>query len=180
MTRKPQISPDEAAEFRDAVGAIAELPRSNRAKTRRPTPSSRPRQSQKDEREVITHLLDHPIEPMMLETGDEVEYRQDGVQLSIMRKLRRGQYARQDELDLHGMTVAQAREQVIAFLGHARAHNMRCVRVIHGKGLRSTQRGPVLKPRVSLWLRQRKEVLAYCSATLAEGGTGAVYVLLRR
>ncbi|MGH8453391.1 MAG: Smr/MutS family protein, partial [Nevskiales bacterium] len=143
-------------------------------------PSPHPRQTEQDEREVMEQLLDHPIDPAMLETGDEIEYRQDGVQLSVMRKLRRGQYARQAELDLHGLTVVQAREQLAVFLTRAAARDLRCVRVIHGKGLRSSQRGPVLKPKVAHWLRQRREVLAYCSASPMEGGSGAVYVLLRR
>ncbi len=179
MSKKPSVSIEEAELFRETVGSIAPLPRAQRLKPQRPKLSPRPRQTERDEREVISHLLDHPLDPDMLETGDELEYRQDGVQLSVMRKLKRGQYACQSELDLHGLVVAQAREQVVAFLDRARSRGQRCVRIIHGKGLRSSPRGPVLKLKVANWLRLRHEVLAYCSARPVDGGTGAVYVLLR-
>jgi DNA-nicking Smr family endonuclease len=179
MNKKASVSAEEAELFRETIGTIAPLPRSQRRKPQRPKLSPRPRQTERDEREVITQLLDHPIDPAMLETGDELEHRQDGVQLSVMRKLKRGQYACQAELDLHGLVVAQARQEVVVFLERTRAQGLRCVRIIHGKGLRSSQRGPILKMKVANWLRQRQEVLAYCSARPVDGGTGAVYVLLR-
>jgi DNA-nicking Smr family endonuclease len=180
MNRKPDISPEDATLFRDAVGAVAPLPRGGRVTPRRSPPSTRPRQSEADERAVMDSLLDQAPDPATLETGDELEFRQNGVQLSVMRKLRRGQYARQAELDLHGLNLAQARARLAGFLLQAQARSLRCVRIIHGKGLRSPSGAPVLKPQVASWLRRRKDVLAYCSAMPAEGGSGALYVLLRR
>jgi DNA-nicking Smr family endonuclease len=96
----------------------------------------------------------------------------------VLRKLRRGQYRVQAELDLHGLTVPEAKEELRAFLADALEHHIRCVRVIHGKGLRSGHRGPVLKGVVSNVLRRVGPVLAYVSARHVDGGTGAVYVLL--
>lgn len=180
MTKKTAISPEDATLFRNTVGPIAPLQARDSRPPQRRVASPRALMREKDEREVIDHLLDHPIDPTMLETGDELEYRQNGVQLLVMRKLRRGQYACQAELDLHGLTVQQARPRVAVFLEHARRQNLRCVRIIHGKGLRSRQQGPVLKGKVATWLQHRSEVLAYCSARPVDGGTGALYVLMRR
>jgi len=179
MTKKAVISPEDAALFRDAVAKVSRLSSRNRIPPAVHPPSPVPRFSQADEQEVLKQLLDLPAESSLLESGDELEYRHDGVQVSILRKLRRGQYARQAELDLHGMTAAQAKVEVVAFLKHCQMHSLRCVRIIHGKGLRSAGSGPVLKQKLANWLRQRQEVLAYCSARQVDGGTGAVYVLLR-
>ncbi len=137
-------------------------------------------QREKDDRDVMEHLLDHPLDPSLLDASDEHEYRQNGVQLMVMRKLKRGQYVRQDELDLHGLTAVQARASMDTFIRQSREKGLRCVRVIHGKGLRSSQRGPVLKPKVASYLRQREDVMAFCSARPADGGSGATYVLLKR
>jgi DNA-nicking Smr family endonuclease len=107
-------------------------------------------------------------------------YARPGLQRTVMRRLRRGDYRIGAELDLHGMTADAARGELARFLREAIGRELRCVRIIHGKGLGSEGRGPVLKPRVARWLRQRDDVLAYCSARPADGGTGALYVLLRR
>lgn len=128
----------------------------------------------------MDHLLDPPGDTPWQDAGEELEFRQPGVQLAVMRKLRRGQLACQAELDLHGLSLAQARQQLSAFLAQVSARGLRCVRVIHGKGLRSSPRGPVLKPNVARWLQQRQEILAYCSARPVDGGSGALYVLLRK
>ncbi len=179
MNRKSDISPEDTALFRDAVDGIVRLPASERKPRRTPAPSARPLQSEHDQRAVMESLLDHPLELDSLETGEALEFRQHGVQLSVMRKLRRGQYTRQAELDLHGLSVAQARAGLAAFLARARRHNFRCIRVIHGKGLRSRNGQSVLKPKVASWLRHCQDVLAYCSAIPADGGGGALYVLLK-
>jgi len=99
----------------------------------------------------------------------------------VMKKLRNGYYSIQAELDLHGMTVAQAREALTEFVADAvDAHQSCCVRIIHGKGRRTATDAPVLKPLVSSWLRQRRNIMAFNSCKPAHGGTGAVYVLLRQ
>lgn len=103
-----------------------------------------------------------------------------GLQESLLRKLRRGRLAVGGELDLHGMNASEALRAVGQFIAEARRRDIRCVRIIHGKGRWSVDNRPVLKGRVDRWLRQRHDVLAFCSAPAALGGTGAVHVLLRR
>ena len=102
-----------------------------------------------------------------------------GVQHKLLRKLRRGQLPPDDDIDLHGLTVAEARLRLADFLLHAGGRRLRCVRVIHGKGFSSPGMRPVLKPAVRAWLRQDDRVLAYATALPRDGGGGAVYVLLR-
>lgn len=168
---------DESALFRSAVGNVAHVPNPRRTPSQA-TPSPKPQMREADERAVIDELLDTPPPPD-IETGDELVYAREGVQHRVLKKLRRGQYRCQDELDLHGMVVNDARETFAAFLQEAVAAGYGCVRIIHGKGNRSGHRGPVLKTRVAGWLRQRDEVLAFSSTPANDGGTGAVYVLLR-
>jgi DNA-nicking Smr family endonuclease len=96
-----------------------------------------------------------------------------------MRRLRRGLYPIEDELDLHGLNQTAARDQLAGFIAQSRDRGCRCVRIIHGKGYRSGARGPVLKTAVNLWLRRHMHVTAFVSARALDGGAGAVYVLLR-
>lgn len=131
-----------------------------------------------DERVVLAESL-APISPEH-ETGEEQAFCRAGVSPSIFRKLRRGRLAVEDEYDLHGMTVAQAKEYLHDCLADARRRQRRCVRVIHGKGKGSGQRGPVLKIKVNAWLRNWTDVVAFCSARPVDGGTGALYVLLKK
>jgi DNA-nicking Smr family endonuclease len=109
-----------------------------------------------------------------------LSHRRPGVPASVLRELRRGDYPIEAELDLHGMTVTQAKRALHGFLANALARHLGCVRIIHGKGLRSGSDGPVLKTTVNGVLRKTAAVLAYVSARPADGGTGAVYVLLAR
>ena len=106
-------------------------------------------------------------------------FRKGGVQNSVMRKLQRGQFPLSDELDLHGCTLKQAFGLLNRFLPQARRERMCCIRIIHGKGLRSRDQAPVLKPNVAAWLRDNEMVLAYAPALPRDGGDGALYVLLR-
>jgi DNA-nicking Smr family endonuclease len=99
--------------------------------------------------------------------------------MQTLRRLRRGHWVIQDELDLHGHTTAEARTAVAAFLQACLRDAVRCIRIIHGKGLRSKNREPILKTKVANWLRQREEVLAFCQARPTDGGSGAVIVLLK-
>ena len=113
-------------------------------------------------------------------TGDTaLSFQRAGVRTDVMRRLRRGLYPVDDELDLHGLTQSAARNQLADFLAHSRGGGLRCVRIIHGKGYRSGARGPVLKIAVNLWLRRHMDVMAFVSARAIDGGAGAVYVLLR-
>jgi DNA-nicking Smr family endonuclease len=115
-----------------------------------------------------------------LQPGDELAFRSSGVSELVLRRLRRGQYHIDDEIDLHGCTLAQALPQLQQFLADARSRGITCVRIIHGKGLRSGNRGPVLKNSVNAQLRRSEGVLAFASARPPAGGTGATLVLLAR
>ena len=135
-----------------------------------------------DEAEVMQQLFDPSpewLDDYEAASGESLSYRHDGVQITTLRKLRRGQYRLEAELDLHGQTVAMAKQSLTAFLADCAERGHKCVRIIHGKGNRSGQRGPVLKASVDYWLRQRQNVLAFCSARPVDGGTGALMVLLR-
>lgn len=114
-----------------------------------------------------------------IETGDTLSWHKPGLQKSVLRKLRRGQYAVQDELDLHGLNQTQAKQTVAHFLLHALDNDFSCLRIVHGKGNRS-EYGPVLKRAIGGWLIKRQEVLAFASTPSHDGGTGAIYVLLTR
>ena len=113
-------------------------------------------------------------------TGDgTLSFQRAGVRIQVMRRLRRGLYPIDDELDLHGLSQAAARSELADFIARSRDGGSRCVRIIHGKGYRSGARGPVLKTAVNLWLRRHMDVMAFVSARAIDGGAGAVYVLLR-
>ena len=139
-----------------------------------------PEQRLRDERAALADSLsDHITWDIGLETGEELVYLRNGLSPQTLRKLRRGHWVIQDELDLHGHTAVEARELLVAFLNACLHHGARCVRIIHGKGLRSKNREPVLKTKVANWLIQRDEVLAFCQARQTDGGGGAVMVLLK-
>jgi DNA-nicking Smr family endonuclease len=108
-----------------------------------------------------------------------LSFQRAGVRIQVMRRLRRGLYPIDGELDLHGLTQSAARNQLADFIARSRDSGLRCVRIIHGKGYRSGARGPVLKTAVNLWLRRHMDVMAFVSARAIDGGTGAMYVLLR-
>ncbi|MCW8847377.1 MAG: Smr/MutS family endonuclease [Sedimenticola sp.] len=115
-----------------------------------------------------------------LETGEELEFHRPGVQNRLFQELRRGKMPPESMLDLHGLRVIEARKALASFLAHAIRHRLRVVQIIHGKGSRSEDQQPILKQKINQWLRQRDEVLAFCSAPRFDGGTGAAYVLLSR
>lgn len=146
-------------------------------KTRKPIAN----QKQLDEREVMDSLLSDNFEPEIdIESGEELFFTRPGLQRRVLRKLKRGHFVIEAELDLHRMKISEAREQIAVFLVQARQEGRRCVRIVHGKGLGSKDKLPVLKGKINAWLQQKDEVLAFCSALPRDGGTGAVYVLLKR
>ena len=121
-----------------------------------------------------------PHDYAVIETGEELLFVRPGLRASTVRKLRRGQYATQAELDLHGLRVPDAHTLLKQFLRDCRLQDKRCVRIVHGKGLGSEGKIPVLKGKLNVWLRRHRDVLAFCSARPNDGGTGAVYVLLKK
>jgi DNA-nicking Smr family endonuclease len=179
MTRRREISAEDRALFRAHVGAVRQV-RADRADSppRRPPPV--PRQRLADEEKVIDDLSTLDFDPGDIETGEELLFRGPGLRDRQFRRLRRGQYRVDGHLDLHGFTAEAARAAVAAFLTVSRREGKRCVRIVHGKGRGSRNGRPVLKTRIHHWLRQRADVLGFCSALPPDGGTGAVYVLLRK
>lgn len=170
---------DDEQLFRAAMRKVRPL-RVDRVLPPRRRPAPRPRQTELEEQRVLRDMLSDPIDPSELETGEESHFQRAGLQQAVLRRLRRGQYAVEAELDLHGLTADQAREALAGFLLECRTRGRRCVRVIHGKGRGSPGRRPVLKLKVDHWLRQWDDVLAFCTARPVDGGSGALYVLLRR
>jgi DNA-nicking Smr family endonuclease len=165
--------------FRRTVGKVKRL-RHDTVTHAGPRPAPIPRQRLNDERAVIAEMAAGLYDHAEIETGDELHFRRPGLQHGVYRNLRRGQYAVEGHIDLHGLTVPEAKAALLGFLRAAAALGRRCVRVVHGKGHGSRGRQPVLKGKVNLWLRQLDVVLAFCSTRPVDGGTGAVYVLLRR
>ncbi|MEW6166297.1 MAG: Smr/MutS family protein [Pseudomonadota bacterium] len=172
------VDEDDLALFRQATRDVRPIAPPARAVLARSRPEPRARSREADDLEVLREMLLEP-DPELLEHGETLQYRAQGVQDGVLRRLRRGHYRLDGELDLHGCNREQARRALTRFLDDAHNADRRCVRVIHGKGNRSPNSGPVLKLLLDSWLRRRKDVLAYCSARPVDGGTGAVYVLLR-
>lgn len=169
---------DDGALFRRVVGKVKPVVGGRRVEPKRRKPKPTPRSRIADERAVLAESLLPPPIDADIESGEGHEYKRPGVQDAVLRKLRRGHYRVDAELDLHGLTRDKAHAELTAFLAGARGYQARCVRIIHGKGHNSGNRGPVIKQSVRSWLR-RSEVLAYCSAPQAQGGSGATLVLLR-
>jgi DNA-nicking Smr family endonuclease len=171
---------DDADAFREAVQGAEPLKAPSRVAHAKPKPAPVPVQTQRDEQAALADSLSTEIaEEIHLDIGEELSYRRDGIPADSLRKLRRGTWAVQDHLDLHGLTTDEARPLLAAFLGQAVKRGLRCVRIVHGKGYRSAGGTPVLKRKVAGWLAQRDEVLAYVQARPEDGGGGAVLVLLR-
>jgi DNA-nicking Smr family endonuclease len=171
---------DDARLFRNAIGRVRPLKQPAMAAPARPRPAAEPTQSLRDEARVRDELLTHPIDPALIEAGDEISYLKTGQQSRLLTRLRRGQFSVRAEIDLHEMSSAVAREAIRQFLDECRRQGELCVRVVHGKGLRSKAQGPVLKKMTDSLLRRRADVLAFTSARPVQGGTGAVIVLLQR
>ena len=145
-----------------------------------PQPEPIARQHLADEQAALAQSLSDEFSiESLLETDEGLSYARTGIGQETVRKLRRGHWVTQAQLDLHGMRTDEAREALAEFLRSAGRRGLRCVRVIHGKGLGSVNREPVLKSKVRNWLVQKEEVLAFCQARAADGGAGAVMVLLK-
>ena len=173
----------QAASDRDlfvrAAGAVQPLP-DKRHHQHRPTPKPlSAMQYQKDEQVVLKQAISDEFDvSTLLDTDDQLSFRRPGIGTDVTRKLRRGEWSIQRQLDLHGLRRDDAREALGLFIHEAQRQGIRCVRIVHGKGLGSPGKTPVLKQRVLSWLVQKKEVLAFVQAKPADGGAGALVVLL--
>ena len=174
------LNTGEDADFRTAVADAIPLRVPERAQHLRRRPKPIARQRLRDEQQVMRDALADPFDwDAAVATGDELLFVRPGVPSAAVRKLKRGGWVLRAELDLHGMTGDQARLAVATFLHDCLRREIRCVRIIHGKGLGSKNREPILKHKVRHWLMQRDEVLAFCQARQVDGGAGAVVVLLK-
>ncbi len=180
MKKKANISDQDRELFQQSMAGTRKLNIEPRITPEKKQPPPRPLQQEKDNQQVLTDMLSDPVDPADMETGEELLFVRSGIQQRTLKKLRRGEFSIEAELDLHGRTKLEAREAIVEFLHFCHSHNLRCVRIIHGKGHGSLGKRPILKQYVNHWLRQRDDILAFCSARQVDGGTGAIYVLLRR
>ena len=170
----------EQSLFATAVGAVVPLKKSATPALARVRPPALARQRQRDEAAALAESISDAFDAeSLLETDDALSFRRRGIGLDVVRKLRRGVWVIQDEIDLHGLRSDAARERVAEFVRDSARAGLRCIRVVHGKGLGSPGREPVLKAKVKSWLVQRSEVLAFTHARPADGGHGALIVLLK-
>ena len=178
--RRTEQARRDADLFRLSIGAVSPLAPSN--KHVEPPPRLLPvaRQRMADEQAALEESLSDEFSvDSLLDTDEALSYARNGIGPDVVRKLRRGHWVIQEQLDLHGMRRDQAREALAEFLRAASKRGLRCVRIIHGKGLGSVNKEPVLKNKVRNWLVQKEEVLAFCQARAADGGSGALVVLLK-
>lgn len=170
----------DAELFRRTVGDVSPLPPSDKALPSTPRPLPIPHKRMADEQAALEESLSDEFNvDTLLDTDHELSYARSGIAPDILRKLRRGHWVIQRQLDLHGMRRDEAREALAEFLRNAVKCGVRCVRIIHGKGLGSVNKEPVLKSKVRSWLVQKEEVIAFCQARAADGGAGALVVLLK-
>jgi DNA-nicking Smr family endonuclease len=171
---------DDREALKQALAGVKPLVRPRRQAPQRPAPAPIPSQTRRDERAALAESLAGPLSAEeALDTGIELVYLREGLSRQVLRRLRRGHWVVQDDIDLHGMNRVEAAEAVARFVRRAAARGLRCVRIVHGKGLGSKNREPVLKAKLRAWLTPRDEVLAYCQAPAAWGGSGALLVLLK-
>src|SRR5882672_3709085 len=172
----------EAGNFLEAMGELGVAPLAPNPRVEHPPRKHAPHAHSRarDDAAVLVESVSDEIDvERLLDTDDALSYRRRGIGPDVLRKLRRGEWVIQAEIDLHGLRVDEARTALGSFLREAVKRGLRCARVVHGKGLGSKDRTPVLKNKVRGWLMQRDEVIAFCQARGAEGGAGALVVLLR-
>jgi len=170
----------EQSLFAATVGAVVPLKKGATPLLARTQPPALARQRQRDEAAALAESISDGFDvESLLETDDALSFRRRGIGIDVVRKLRRGVWVLQDEIDLHGLRSDPARERLAEFVRESARAGLRCIRVVHGKGLGSPGREPVLKAKVKSWLVQRSEVLAFTHARPADGGHGALIVLLK-
>ena len=163
-----------------AAGAVQRLPDKRNALLKAEQPEPTPKQKLKDEQAVMQEAISDEFDiTTLLEVDETLSFRRPGIGTDVTRKLRRGDWSIQRELDLHGLRREEARDALSRFVREAAKLGLRCVRIVHGKGLGSPGKAPVLKSKVQSWLVQKEEVLAYVQAKPSDGGAGALVVLLQ-
>ncbi len=176
----PSVNEKDIDDFRQAMRGTKRLESEARVPDTKPRPRPKARFSKADEQKALAESLEDDIDTIEHGYGAALRFHRPHVGKRTMRKLQRGGFSVQAEIDLHGMTLAEAKPRLTDFIEYAASQGKLCVRVVHGKGLGSGNRGPVLKNAVNRWLRRWDSVLAFVSTPQVDGGTGAVYVLLQR
>jgi DNA-nicking Smr family endonuclease len=174
----PSLPEDE--EFRRATLDVEPIAAPRRLPPSGSKPAPVAKQRLRDERAALEESISAPVSADdAMDSGEELVFARQGLSRQTLRRLRRGYWVVEDSLDLHGMNRMEAAASVADFLRHCAQRRLRCVRIVHGKGLGSFNREPVLKRKLRSWLAPREEVLAFCQAPRVHGGGGAVLVLLR-
>ncbi len=183
VREQQQIARERAEEqqfFRQSIGPVAPLKTPAKAARLTPLPPPIPVQRLQDEQKALAQSLSDEFDPeSLLDTDDSLSWYRPPLGADVARKLRKGHWVIQDQLDLHGARSDEARECVTHFLTTSLKRGVRCIRIIHGKGYGSPDRQPVLKGKVRKWLMQHDAVIAFCQAKPADGGAGALIVLLK-
>jgi DNA-nicking Smr family endonuclease len=171
------ITDDDRKALADAMSGVRPLKPHDKAELKSPRPPARAGFTRKAHAAVLEQSLNGPVP---VEAGEDVAFCRNSVTRKTFNRLRRGEFAIEAEIDLHGMRLAEARTHFQDFLRECAVRNIGCVRIVHGKGTRSGPEGPIIKPSVQHWLARADQVLAFVTAQPRHGGGGAVYVLLKR
>jgi DNA-nicking Smr family endonuclease len=174
---KKNLTPEDRDLFRQAIGKVHVVKSDKVLLTADIRPKPYPKSQAVNVEEHLNATAEFDIEKVGLE--DSLSYMAAGLQHNVLKKLRKGQFGLDAEIDLHGLSSTDAKRQLLHFLHDCVEDGCRCVHIVHGKGYRSADNHPVLKNNLNLWLRQHKDVQAFCSAPPKDGGTGAVFVLLQ-
>jgi DNA-nicking Smr family endonuclease len=165
--------------FREEMGIIEKIKQDKiHPVTASPKPVAKFRKQRAEQ--ALNNTFSDQYEPHTIGSEEILSFRRSGIQHRLFSRLRNGHLQIEAELDLHGMTVAIAHHALAKFLQDCQSDTLRCVRIVHGKGWSSKNQKPVLKTKLNSWLQQDDNILAFCSAPIDDGGTGAVYILLRR
>ena len=184
LAEQARIAAEKRAEaernlFTRAVGKVAPIPNQERVWSPQQRPTPRPLQQDLDDEAVMHESMSDEFDiSTLLDADDQLSFRRPGIGTDVTRKLRKGEWSIQGQIDLHGLRSDEARNAMGQFIRDAKRMGWRCVRVVHGKGLGSPGKEPVLKSKVQRWLVQKNEVLAFVQAKPSDGGGGALLVLL--
>jgi len=174
---KKNLTPEDSDLFRLTIGKVHAVKSDKVPLSKANRPKPYPKSQAVNVEEHLNSATEFDVEKVGLE--DSLSFTSPGLQHNVLRKLRKGQFGLDAEIDLHGLNSNEAKRQLLHFLHDCVKNGCRCVHIVHGKGYRSADNHPVLKNNLNLWLRQHKDVQAFCSAPPKDGGTGAVFVLLQ-
>lgn len=174
---KKNLTPEDSDLFRITIGKVHAVKSDKVLLTEDSKPKPFPKSQAVDIEERLSGIVEFDVEKVGLE--DPLSFMAPGLQHNVLKKLRKGQFGLDAEIDLHGLNSNEAKRQLLHFLHDCVEDGCRCVHIVHGKGYRSADNHPVLKNNLNVWLRQHQDVQAFCSAPPKDGGTGAVFVLLQ-